>query len=110
MARKEADTLRLTLSKNPFDVMVTSEKTEEFRDPSPWNVSRIVEREYRYVHFTNGYRSHMPWFLCQWRGWAYAQQAQEYRYSNGLLVQVNEGDLIVLLGSILQTGNLHRAR
>ena len=47
-------TLKLSINKKAFDVMVTGEKTEEFRDESKWIMSRL-KKDYDFVQFTNGY-------------------------------------------------------
>jgi hypothetical protein len=52
--------LKLTLQKQPFEVMVTGEKTSEFRRPSYWLMNRLVDKNgnkkhYDYVEFINGY-------------------------------------------------------
>ena len=38
-------TLKLTLKKMPFEVMVTGEKKIEFRCPSKWIESRLFDKE-----------------------------------------------------------------
>lgn len=104
--------LRLSLSKKPFDVMVTGEKSREYRRPSEWIKSRLEGREprpegpYDFVLFTNGYGAQRPWFAARFEGMGVCRQAYSVAFSNGLLVEVNEGDYIILLGPVAASGNL----
>ena len=41
-------TLKLSINKKAFDVMVSGEKTEEFRDVSKWILSRL-KKDYEYI-------------------------------------------------------------
>ncbi len=49
--------LHLTLSKMPFEVMVTGEKSTEYREPSKWILSRLQGKDYDLIKFVNGYGS-----------------------------------------------------
>ena len=103
--------LRLTLSRQPFEVMVTGEKDLEFRKPSKWILSRLKnkdgsKREYDLVEFTNGYGRYCPRFLCEYLGYArYIGFNDEYEYSNGLIVQVEDDDVVISLGKVLEVYN-----
>ena len=61
-------TLYLTLKKQAFDVMKTGEKKEEYRKESKWIMSRL-NKDYKYVKFTNGYRKESPSFIVEYKGW-----------------------------------------
>lgn len=110
---KTCKILKLTLSKNPFDVMVTGEKQIEIRRPSKWLKSRLYakdgsEKSYDYVQFTNGYGSDKPMFIAEY---LYFFEADEgitttWNFSNCLVVDINDKDIIIVLGHVLHSQNL----
>lgn len=106
--------LKLSLKKKPFDVMITGEKPIEFRKDtkSKWIRSRLLtengdKREYDGVLFTNGYGNDKPYFIARYRGFTLALQDFEKEYSNGLTVDVEEGDFQIYLGEIIAKGNVN---
>ena len=106
-------TLHLTLSKKPFEVMVTGEKWEEFRKGSDWIISRLFdkehnEKEYDVIKFVNGYGSDKPYFICRYNGFLECYMNVETReYSNGLIVEgIGKGDFVIYCGDIIEKGNL----
>ncbi|CAL2077602.1 conserved protein of unknown function [Tenacibaculum sp. 190524A02b] len=101
----EKTTLFLTLSKEPFEVMATGEKSEEFRKPSEWIKSRLYDKEgnprtYDHVKFVNGYGCDKPQFCADFKGFEISQINQTIKYSNGLIVLVEKGDIKINLGSV----------
>lgn len=103
--------LRLTLKKEPFDVMVTGEKSTEYRHPSEWIVSRLIEknercRSYDYVMFINGYGKDKPYFIAEYLETYRIFLRQTYEYSNGMEVDVRIGDFAICVGRVLDKGNL----
>lgn len=98
--------LRLPLKKAPFDVMVTGEKKQEFRRLSNWITSRLGDKQYDYALFTNGYGADKPWFLARFVGYDLAINDWQEQYSNGLIVAIEEGMVIINLGPVVQSGNL----
>jgi len=104
-------TLTLSLHKAAFDVMVTGEKIREFRKPTKWILSRLYnkdgsEKKYDAVKFINGYGAHRPYFVCKLRCFYRSITKYNSTFSNGLNVEVEKGDLIIVLGDIIETGNL----
>lgn len=108
-------TLKLTLTKKPFEVMLSGEKQEEFRVPSQWIESRLLEwvgpklnkvkqlRQYDFVEFTNGYGENRPRFVCEFKI-AMRGKFVKRAYTNGLVVEA--GDYWVInLGDILAIKN-----
>ena len=99
--------LRLTLKKADFDVMVTGEKKHEYRKPSKWIMSRLVDKKtgafkrYDLVEFVNGYGSDKPMF---WAEFLIAEKmiGKPYKimYSNLLEVLVETGDIVITIGKI----------
>lgn len=107
----KVNVLSLTLSALPFEVMVTEEKSLEFRKPSDWMKSRLYDKDtrkkhYDYVRFTHGYGSDKPYFVARYIGFSQAPYKQSKRYSNGLSFIVNKGDFILRLGEIVERGNI----
>lgn len=99
--------LHLTLKKEWFDIMVTGEKTLEFRKPTDWINSRLLGNKYDIVKFTNGYGADKPYFIAKFIGFATAKAVFDTcTYSNGLSVRVEAGDKIINIGEIIERGNL----
>ena len=101
-------TLHLTLKADPFNVMVTGEKAEEFREPTAWIESRIVGKQYDQIKFVNGYGNDKPYFICENWGWLKVREDMTRRYTNGLSLEIKKGSYVILLGDILETGNLKK--
>lgn len=98
-------TLRLTLSKAPFEVMATGEKKIEYRRQSAWIESRLFDkkhqvRSYQYVEFVNGYGADKPRFTAEFKGVYMADQVNE-TFSNGLRVVCTEPTYCIQLGNIV---------
>jgi hypothetical protein len=105
--------LHLSLKKEPFQVMITEEKPIEFRKDteSGWIRSRLLtpngdKKEYDGVLFTNGYGNDKPYFIAEYRGFTFAQHDFTEQYSNGLNVEVEQGDFQIFLGKVVKKGNV----
>jgi len=97
-------TLKLTLSKKPFEVMLTREKCVEFRKMSPWMKSRLFDKQnkpksYDYVEFTNGYGKTKPKFICKFITCKVIDKV-EVSYSNGLTISIQEPTYCIFLGAM----------
>ena len=104
-------TLHLTLSKKPFEVMVTGEKTVEFRKPSKWIESRLVDKngnwkDFDAIKFTQGYGKGKPYFISEYDYATNESLNKKYEYSNGLTVFTFVGDFKIHLGKIIEKGNI----
>lgn len=66
---KPLQVLRLTLKKPWFDMIASGEKTEEYRKPSDWILSRLIGKQYDVVEFSNGYGHRAPKILVKFFGW-----------------------------------------
>lgn len=97
--------LHLTLKKPQFQVTLSREKRHEFRRPSDWIKSRLNNKSYDLIKFTNGYGSDKPFFICEFLGWTYAEPRM-LRYSNDLVVNITDGYYQIDLGDILEVGNI----
>ncbi|TYP71501.1 hypothetical protein [Aquimarina intermedia] len=109
---EEQNTLHLTLKKRAFEVMVSGEKSTEYRTPSSWIKSRLIDKEgnpkkYDNVKFVNGYGHDKPLFLADYKGFEISNCNQTIKFSNGLTVIVKKGDYIIRLGSVFYKGNQH---
>lgn len=99
--------LHLTLSKMPFDVMVTGEKSTEYREPSKWILSRLHGKDYDLIKFVNGYGSDKPYFIAKFRGWEIETNPYSVDFSNGLKVTTKKGTVKIYAGEIIERGNLN---
>lgn len=102
--------LYLTLSKLPFDTMKKGLKDREYRSPSKWIRSRLVDKNgnpkrYDYVRFASGYHRNAPYFMCKFNGFEISKKNYKVEYSTRLIVNVYKGDYRILLGSIITKGN-----
>lgn len=64
-------TLKLTLKREWFDLVVSGKKKTEYRDPSDWILSRLSDKTYDRVSFRNGYSATSPVVVCEYKGWKY---------------------------------------
>ena len=102
--------LHLTIKKEPFEVMVTGEKQEEYRSPTEWITSRLFDKDgnpkkFDRIRFTNGYNKKQPYFECKHINTRVHDNLlpDEYRaYENGLKVTIKGGDIIIELGKVLK--------
>lgn len=98
--------LKLTLHRAAFEVMVTGEKTEEFRVPSRWIKSRVnPNKTYDAVEFTNGYGSDKPRFLAEYKGYRQLTEGCQIIYSTGFRIALQRGDYAIQLGRVLEIHN-----
>ena len=95
-------TLKLSVNKMAFNVMVTSEKTEEFRDETKWMMSRLLNKNYDFIQITNGYGSERPVFVAEYLGYTIANVDKVY--SNGLVVKGEK--VVIKFGEIVETRNI----
>lgn len=104
--------LKLTLKKAPFEVMVTGEKTSEYRTNSKWMISRIYgkngfPKQYDYVEFTNGYGGYLPKFLVEFKGFHFLGHGIHTEpYSNGFHIgYLPSGTIEIKLGKVVKIEN-----
>jgi len=109
MGNRSLRTLRLTLKKAPFDVMVTGEKTEEFREDSQWIRSRLFNkdgspRQCDQIEYVNGYGADRPRFTTDFQGFELLASVNR-QYSNGLEVQSDTPLFCIRHSKVLGTVN-----
>ena len=116
---KEKKPLVLNVEHKWFELMVTGEKTHEYRKPSKWIKSRLwknvntragsipcyISKEYVAVKIISGYGNTRPYFIAKFRDHLENITLYTEEYSNGLQVKVEPRDIIILLGEILKIEN-----
>jgi hypothetical protein len=60
--------LHLNLMRPWFDEIAAGIKRKEFRDYTPYWRTRLVDREYDFIEFRNGYATNAPRMRVQMRG------------------------------------------
>ncbi len=103
--------LYLTVSKKMFEVMVTGEKDIEYRQPSNWIKSRLVDKtgkdkDYDYIKITNGYGKDKPYFIATLL-WFYNipdNPVKLIEYSNGLAVNQAMDTILIRISDIEEIG------
>lgn len=104
---KKLNILHLTLQRPPFDVMRSGEKKVEIRKPSKWIMSRLVDsktkknKPYHLICFKNGYNMDSEFFYAFYNGYLIAEYPKQKFYSNGLVVPIAAGDIVISFGKIL---------
>ena len=58
--------LHLTLKKKWFDMILSGEKSEEYREIKPYWEKRLLPVRYDVIEFRNGYGSKRPAFIIQY--------------------------------------------
>jgi hypothetical protein len=66
--------LHLTLKKNWFDLILSGEKKEEYREIKPYWEKRLIGKKYDRIIFRNGYGDNVPWFAIELKGSPKAQE------------------------------------
>lgn len=97
---QEKEYLYLTLKKPQFAVTSSGEKKIEYRRLSKWIISRLENKNYKFIKFTNGYGNDKPYFTCKFEGWKYSEGGV-FQYSNGLKIDIHKGDIEIALGEII---------
>jgi hypothetical protein len=73
-------------------------------------ISRLRRDYDYYVFYNGGYTGgSLPWMAFKAHGWDEAAGPEFHTFSNGLVVPVGAGDIIIHLGPLVATGNLKPA-
>jgi len=101
-------TLRLTLTKQWFDLIVKGEKKFEYREYKQHWISRLLcksgIRDYDEIHFTNGYGKDKPFVLVEFEG-AAVIDGECCSPDNGELLEADKKYFVIGLGEVLEIGN-----
>ena len=98
--------LFLTLKKKQFEVTLSGEKNIEYRHFSDWIKSRLINKDYDFIKFVNGYGNDKPYMIIEYKGYTEIKKHQTFSFSNGLNVNVKGGDYAINLGRIVEKGNI----
>ena len=101
--------LHLTVKKCWFDLIVGGGKHFEYRRPSAWMASRLVDRlgrdiRYDVVRFRDGYSRTARTVDVRYNGYRKAEYGSTVRYPNGLTVDCPAGAYIIMLGGVVCLG------
>jgi len=59
--------LHLTLKKKWFDMIMSGEKKEEYREIKPYWIKRLVSKDFDTIRFRNGYGKDAPSFDIEYK-------------------------------------------
>lgn len=102
-------TLHLTLTKRWFDMILSGEKPEEYREIKPYWVSRLCcgfpsvysAKDFDYVVFKNGYSKNARTMKLECNGITIGKPAFKWYGAN-----TDKDVFVISLGRILETHNL----
>jgi hypothetical protein len=97
--------LKLTLKKKWFDMILSGEKKEEYRDIKPYFNVRLLNKSYDYVEFTNGYGKDKPQILVEYKGLQSSLGIELWGAPLGKVVYIIKLGSIVLTRNIKENGN-----
>ena len=104
--------LHLNIYDKPFEVMKTGEKTREYREPTAWIKSRLIDRKTKnpkdidFVKVINGYGNDKPYFIAKYLGFEISKYNYRMSYTNNLVVHVRKGMFRILIGDVVEVGNV----
>ena len=100
--------LRLTLTRQWFDLIASGKKIFEYREYKPHWISRLLcksgTRSYDLVHFTNGYGKHRPYIECEYIGLSIIR-GKYCDPDNGEQLDPEKKYFVIGLGRVLEIGN-----
>jgi len=91
--------LNLTLKKQWFDMILSGEKTEEYREIKEYWNKRLLENSFDGILFSNGYGANVPKILIELKG-------IQIGLGNKQWGAPDEKVYILSLGNILESKNL----
>ena len=98
-------TIPLSVKKIWFDLMLSQKKTIEYRKCSQWIKSRLLNKDYDYVKFINGYGNDRPYFICEFLRYEISNKNYSVFFDENK-VDVSKGDYLIHLGKIIKKGNI----
>jgi len=96
------NTLHLTLKKKWFDMILSGEKTEEYRDIKPYYNLRLIGKEYDTVVFRNGYARDAPSLTIELKTIRFGTGKPEWG------AESNKKYFVLYLGKIINTKNIDK--
>ena len=95
-------TPHLTIKKKWFDMILSGEKTEEYRDIKPYYNLRLIGQDYDTVVFRNGYTANAPQFTIELKNITQSTGNPEWGAEEGKTY------FVLLLGKIINTKNISK--
>lgn len=98
--------LRLTISREPMELILSGEKHEDYREDKPKLTQLMftkdgVPKHFDYIEFRNGYEADSPRIIVEYKGY-YKTSFVEKEYSNGFIASFR--NVVVLkLGKVVHT-------
>jgi len=96
------NTLHLTIKKQWFDMILSGEKTEEYRDIKPYYNLRLIGKEYDTVIFRNGYARDAPSLTIELKTIRFGTGKPEWGAEEGKTY------FVLSLGKIINTKNINK--
>jgi len=96
--------LFLVVYKHWFDLMYSGVKKYEYRKKSKWILSRLENKTYDQIRFSNGYGKNKPFFICEYNGYVITEKKETIKIKD-YEITVQVGDVIIKLGKIISKGN-----
>lgn len=91
-------TLHLTLKGKWFDMILSGEKKEEYREIKPYWIKRL-SKNYDKIKFVHGYGNDKPWFIIELKGISRGIGNSNWGAPENRV-------FILSLGEILESGNI----
>ncbi|WP_454974060.1 ASCH domain-containing protein [Capnocytophaga gingivalis] len=95
--------LHLTLKKNWFDLILSGEKKEEYREIKPYWEKRLIGKKYDRIIFRNGYRKNAPQFTMKLKSITQGTGKSEWGAEEGKIY------FVLSLGEIINTKNIDKS-
>lgn len=100
--------LNLTLKKHWFDLILSGDKTFEYREYKDHWIKRLLDKgtkSFDEIHFINGYGKHRPWMKTDFIGMG-VMDGKNISPSNEEPIDKNKMYFVIAIGNILDFGNL----
>ena len=94
--------LHLTLKKNWFDLILSGEKKEEYREIKPYWEKRLIGKKYDRIIFRNGYATNSPQFTIELKSITQGIGKSEWGAEEGKTY------FVLSLGKIINTKNISK--
>ena len=108
--------LKLTLTKEWFDLILEGKKTFEYREYKKHWIQRLQTknketgfyggtRNYKYIEFTNGYGNHRPWMLIEFIGVS-IMKGVDIKPDNNEGIDPKKDYFVIGLGELISTDRI----
>jgi len=97
--------LKLTLTKQWFDLILTGEKVFEYREYKKHWMQRLLGKDYDQIEFINGYGLHRPTMRVVCEGVA-IMAVEHIQPDNGEQLDAEKKYFVIALGEVVSACNL----